>query len=216
VKGLSTRRSARAAAVAAVAALAAAAVAAGAVVVFPADTVYGLGADPSTPAGRDALYELKGRPAHQPTALMVPTVDVLLELLPELPAAAVHAARALLPGPYTLVLPNPAGRFPWLCGTNLAAIGVRVPALRGAGGELLDAVRALAATSANLRGGPEPRRLDDVPRELREAAAAVVDGGELPGTPSTVIDFTGPEPRVLREGAGSVEEALGRASAAAA
>ena len=124
--------------------------------------------------------------------------------------------RALLPGSYTLVLPNPARRFRWLTGGRPDAIGVRVPELAGDAAAVLARVGAVAATSANLRGGPEPRRLEDVPRELREAAVAEIDGGELPGTPSTVIDFTGPEPRVLREGAGSVEEALGRASAAAA
>jgi L-threonylcarbamoyladenylate synthase len=77
-------------------------------------------------------------------------------------------------------------------------------------------VGAVAATSANLAGGPDPRLLDEVPRELREAAVAEIDGGELPGTPSTVIDFTTPEPRVLREGAGAVEAALARARDAAA
>jgi tRNA A37 threonylcarbamoyladenosine synthetase subunit TsaC/SUA5/YrdC len=74
--------------------------------------------------------------------------------------------------------------------------------------ELLGRVGALVATSANLPGGPDPRTLDDVPEQLLAAAAALVDGGELPGTPSTVIDLTGPEPLVLREGAVSAEEAL--------
>ena len=69
-------------------------------------------------------------------------------------------------------------------------------------------VGALVATSANLPGGPDPRTLDEVPAQLRAAAAALVDGGELPGTPSTVIDLTGPEPLVLREGAVSADEAL--------
>jgi L-threonylcarbamoyladenylate synthase len=68
---------------------------------------------------------------------------------------------------------------------------------------------AVAATSANLHDGPDPRRLEDVPAEIRGAVAAL-DGGELPGTPSTVIDFTGAEPRVLREGAASSEEAIRR------
>jgi L-threonylcarbamoyladenylate synthase len=77
-------------------------------------------------------------------------------------------------------------------------------------------VNALAATSANRTGGPDPARLEDVPEEFREGAAAILDGGELPGLPSTVLDFTGPEPRVLREGAASGGEAIERALAAIA
>ena len=80
-----------------------------------------------------------------------------------------------------------------------------MPELAGDGAEVLRRAGIVVATSANLAGGPEPRTLDDVPPELREAAAAELDGGELPGTPSTVIDFTGSEPRVLRRGAGPFE-----------
>jgi tRNA A37 threonylcarbamoyladenosine synthetase subunit TsaC/SUA5/YrdC len=65
-----------------------------------------------------------------------------------------------------------------------------------------------------MHGGPEARRLEDVPVEIRAGAAAVVDGGELPGTPSTVLDLTGPEPKILREGAVPAAEALERAAAA--
>ena len=68
----------------------------------------------------------------------------------------------------------------------------------------------LAATSANLPGEPDPRRVDDVPAAIREAVGAVVDGGELPGTPSTVVDLTADIPRVLREGAVPADELLAR------
>jgi L-threonylcarbamoyladenylate synthase len=71
-------------------------------------------------------------------------------------------------------------------------------------------VGAVAATSANAHGGPDPRRVDEIPDELRAAAAAVVDAGELPGTPSTVVDLTEREPVVLREGAVAAREALAR------
>ena len=118
-------------------------------------------------------------------------------------------ARALLPGPVTLVLPNPERRYGWLNVERPDAIGVRVPALHGPGREVLDALGALVATSANLPGGPDPRRLQDVPAALVSAVDAVVDGGELPGTPSTVIDLTG-RPQVLREGALPADEALAR------
>jgi L-threonylcarbamoyladenylate synthase len=188
------------------------AVRAGRPVILPADTVYGLCTTPYSAAPVERLYRLKGRPATQPTAILASDVDMLFECVPELRGRAGRLVRALLPGPYTLVLPNPARRFRWLTGDRPDAIGVRVPELEGDAAAVLACVGAVAATSANLRGGPEPRRLEDVPRELREAAAAEIDGGELPGTASTVIDFTGPEPRVLREGAGSIEEALGWAS----
>ena len=71
-----------------------------------------------------------------------------------------------------------------------------------------DEVAAVLATSANAHGGPDPCRLEDVPEEIRRGSAALVDAGDLPGTPSTVIDLTGPKPKVLREGAVSASEAL--------
>jgi L-threonylcarbamoyladenylate synthase len=98
-----------------------------------------------------------------------------------------------------------------LTGTNYDGIGVRVPELPEPSAELLRLVSALAATSANLAGGPDPARMEDVPEELRSAAAVVLEGGELPGVPSTVLDFTGAEPRVLREGLANSAEAIQRA-----
>jgi L-threonylcarbamoyladenylate synthase len=112
------------------------------------------------------------------------------------------------------VLPNPRRRFAWLNPARPEALGVRVPAVRGAGLEVLEALGVLVATSANLPGGPDPRRLDDVPEEIRTHVAALVDGGELGGAPSTVIDVTGAEPSVLREGALPAAEALARIRAA--
>jgi L-threonylcarbamoyladenylate synthase len=189
------------------------AIRAGLPVILPTDTVYGLCTTASFAEAVERLYRLKGRPATQPTAIVAADVEALLESVPELPDRIV---RALLPGPYTLVLPNPARRFPWLSGGRPDAIGVRVPELRGAAAEVLRRAGIVVATSANLAGGPDPRCLEEVTRELREAAAAELDGGELRGTPSTVIEFTGLEPRVLRAGAGAVEEALARVVAASA
>lgn len=182
-----------------------AAIRAGGVVVLPTDTVYGLAADARSVAARDALYALKRRDIRQPSALVAASVEVLLECVPELPAQIVGA---LLPGPYTLVLPNPARRFAWLCGADPTTIGVRVPALVGPAKDVLDQVDAVLATSANLPGGAESRRLDDVPESLRAAVAAVVDGGDLPGIPSTILDLTGQELRVVRAGAGDAAAAL--------
>ncbi len=188
------------------------AIRAGALVVIPTDTVYGLACTPYWKEAARPLAVLKGRPVEQPTALVGASFDHLLECLPELRGRVGTIARWLLPGPYTLVVRNPARRYPWLTGERPDVIGVRVPALTGPGREVLDRVGAVAATSANLHGGPDPRRLDEVPAEIL-AAAAAVDGGELPGIPSTILDLTGPEPRVLREGAVAARDALRRVGA---
>jgi L-threonylcarbamoyladenylate synthase len=173
----------------------------GEVAVIPTDTVYGLAASVVDERGGRALYAAKGRDARRPTAILFASLDGLLARVPELPDEAVAAGRALLPGPVTLVLPNPGRRYPWLNEERPDALGVRVPAVTGPGREVLDALGALVATSANLPGGPDPRSLADVPPELIAAAGAVVDGGLLAGAPSTVVDLTGVEPVVLREGA---------------
>jgi L-threonylcarbamoyladenylate synthase len=190
-----------------------AALRAGKLAILPTDTVYGLAASLEEGPVR-LLYRAKGRGGLQPTALLAASIEQLLERIPELEGRAETIARALLPGPYTLVLPNPARRYPWLSGTSPETIGVRVPALTGPGHQVLDRVGAVAATSANLPGGPDPRTLAEVPEELRAAAAAIVDGGELPGEPSTVLDLAGPEPRILRAGAAPAEEALQLVAAA--
>lgn len=186
---------------------------AGGLVVLPTDTVYGLACDPGREDAVRRLSALKGRAPGQPIALVAASVDALLGAVPELWGPAGAAARALLPGPLTLVLPNPARRFPWLAGARPDTIGVRVPLVTGPGREVLERVGVVAATSANLHGGPDPARLEDVPRAILDGVAAAVDGGVLPGTPSTVLDLTGDEPRVLREGLVSAEEALARVAA---
>jgi L-threonylcarbamoyladenylate synthase len=182
----------------------------GRVVVLPTDTVYGLACTPYRPEPVRALAELKGRAPDQPIALVAASVDVALRQVPELLGETAAHVRRLLPGPYTLVVPNPAGRFPWLAGSRPDAIGLRVPALSGDVAAVLEQVGAVAATSANRHGEPDPRRLEDVPEEILGAVAAALDAGELPGTPSTVLDLTGSEPRVLREGAVPAAEALAR------
>jgi L-threonylcarbamoyladenylate synthase len=186
------------------------AIRAGRPVILPTDTVYGLAADAFSAEAVEGLYRLKGRVENQPTALLAASPDVVYEAVPEL------EGRVLLRGGYTLILPNPARRLPWLTGDRAETIGVRIPELTGEARAVLDQVRAVAATSANLPGEPDPRRLEDVPEALRVGSAAAIDGGELPGTPSTVIDLTGPEPVVLREGAVPSSEALRRLSGASA
>ena len=187
-----------------------AAIRAGQAVVLPTDTVYGLCVDAYREAPARRLYRLKHRPDGMPVALLAADLDVILDAVPELRGRSAVIARALLPGPYTLVLANPGRRFRWLCGANAEAIGIRVPQVPAATRAVLDRVGAVAATSANLHGERDPARVDDISAVVREGVAAVVDGGELPGTPSTVVDLTGPEPKILREGAVPREEVLNK------
>ena len=185
-------------------------------VILPTDTVYGLCATPYLEEAAARVYRLKGRPDGMPTALLCPDVDLLFECVPELRGRVGEQTRALLPGPYTLVLPNPGRRFRWLAGDRAETLGVRVPTAEDAFADVLREVGALMATSANRHHGLDPRRLQDVPREIRDGCAAEIDGGELPGIPSTVIDLTGTEPKILREGAVPAAEALARLAAPAA
>jgi L-threonylcarbamoyladenylate synthase len=181
------------------------AIEAGKPVLLPTDTVYGLCTKPDAAA---ALSRLKGREENQPIALLAADVETLFEKVPELRDQA-RLVRALLPGRLTLILPNPAHRYDWLTGERDDAIGVRVPELEGVAREIVERVGAVAATSANLHGGPDPRKLEDVPDEIREQAV-LVDGGELPGVPSTVVELTTSQFRIVREGAVPAREVLER------
>ena len=185
-----------------------AAIEAGALVVIPTDTVYGLACRPDREESVRALSALKGRSGEQPIALVAASVDALSRLLPEVPVQLV------LVGPFTIVVSNPGRRLPWLAGALPETIGVRVPVVSGSAADVLDRVGVVAATSANLHGGADPRRIEDVPEEILSGVAAALDVGELPGLPSTVLDLTGPEPRVLREGAVPAAEALARVAEA--
>jgi L-threonylcarbamoyladenylate synthase len=154
---------------------------AGKVAVFPADTVYGLACDPESPQAVKRLYALKQRAPDKPAAVMFFNRDRALAALPELGERTAQAIKRLLPGPVTLLLPNPRGRYP-LAG---ATLGLRVPDLP----QLQPVGVAVLQSSANHAGGADARRLDDVPEDIRSGADLVLDGGELPGTPSTVIDL---------------------------
>lgn len=193
-----------------------AAVKAGKPVILPTDTVYGLCADAYREGPVRRLYTLKQRPETMPTAMLAADLEAILDAIPELRGRAAVMARALLPGPYTLVLPNPGRRFRWLGGTRPDTIGVRVPDLPDECRAVLERVGVVAATSANVHGASDPARIEDVPDEIRNFVAAILDTGTLPGTPSTVIDLTGREPQVLREGAVAGDEARARIARVAA
>jgi L-threonylcarbamoyladenylate synthase len=185
-----------------------AAIRAGEPVILPTDTVYGLCTDAYREAPVRRLARLKGRSESIPIALLAADLDMILDAVPELRGRAAVMCRKLVPGPYTLVVPNPARRFRWLTGPNTQAIGIRVPDLPAEARAVLERVGCVAATSANLHDGPDPALVEDIPGELLEAAGAVVDVGALPGTASTVVDLTGLEPQILREGAVAADDAL--------
>jgi L-threonylcarbamoyladenylate synthase len=180
----------------------------GGVAVFPTDTVYGLACDPENEHAVRRLYELKGRPADRPAAVMFFNRERATRALGELGDRERAAIEALLPGPVTLLLPNRDHRFPLACGPTAAgqdALGLRVPLLTDALAALRLLPGPLMQSSANLSGGADARRLSDVPRSVLVGADLVVDGGELPGVSSTVLDLrdyqlTG-KWSVLREGA---------------
>ncbi len=179
--------------------------AAGGVAVLPTDTVYGVCCDPDSEQAARRLYALKGRPAARPAAIMFFALEPALAMLTELRYDERAALAALLPGPVTLLLANPALRFAPACRTDPATLGLRVPRLP----ERLAALGSLATpvmqTSANMSGEPDARTLAQVPDSMREGADLVLDGGELPGRPSTVIDLRDFAAHrrwhVLREGA---------------
>jgi L-threonylcarbamoyladenylate synthase len=182
-------------------------IAAGGLAVFPADTVYGLACDPENEAAVGRLYALKGRPPDKPAAVMFFDRELALASLPELGARTRGLLERLLPGAVTALVESDRFRLAGGAGT----LGLRVPdvsALAGVG-------RPVLQTSANLAGGPDARTLDEVPEPIRRGASLVLDGGELGGTPSTVVDLRGYETsgewRIVR--AGAVPEAVLRSLA---
>lgn len=177
----------------------------GGVAVFGADTVYGLACDPDAKEAVQRIGHLKRRPLTKPSAVMFFSLELALAALPEIGPRTAQALAALLPGAVTLLVTNPAARFPLACGADPATLGLRVPALPGAAAPLRAVRWPVLQTSANRAGGPEARTLGEVPAELRDSADLLLDAGELPGTASTVVDLRGFEDAgawaVLREGA---------------
>jgi L-threonylcarbamoyladenylate synthase len=161
----------------------------GGVAVFPADTVYGLACEPDNREAVTQLYFLKRRRPEKPAAVMFFERELALAALPELGPQTRAALESLLPGAVTLLLPNPNRRFPLACGPDPQTLGLRVPDWPEALAPL-GAVRwPVLQSSANDAGGTDARTLDAVPERIRRAADLVLDGGELPGTPSTVVDL---------------------------
>jgi L-threonylcarbamoyladenylate synthase len=177
-----------------------AALSAGKLVVIPTDTVYGIACAAHVREACERLYRLKDRPREQPTAIVCARVETVFETaLPELFGRVGSRARRLLPGPVTLVVPNPSGRFRWL---TLA--------------EAIDRIGVLAVASANLRGRPPAASFDALDGAILDEVAVVVDAGPSPGgAASTIVDLRSPEPAILREGPLSLADVLARLDAPA-
>ena len=159
----------------------------GGVALFPTDTVYGLGCDPGEDLAVRRLYAIKQRRPDKPAAVLFFDVGLALAALRDLGPRTRVAMERLLPGGVTLLLPNPARRFALTGGGE--TLGLRIPALP----EHLRALEAVTwpvlQSSANHAGAPDARTLDEVPEAIRREAELVLDGGVLPGTPSTVVDL---------------------------
>jgi L-threonylcarbamoyladenylate synthase len=188
----------------------------GGVAVFPSDTVYGVCCDPDDEQAAQRLYTLKGRPPARACAVMFFSLQDALGQLDDLRDSERAALDALLPGPVTLLLANRGERYGPACRVDPTTLGLRVPKLEGPLEKLATVGVPILQTSANLSGEPDSRTLDQVPAQLRDGANLVLDGGELPGTPSTVIDLRELDSDrrwyVLRDGAlprERVDEALG-------
>ena len=175
-------------------------VGAGGVAVFPADGLYGLACDPMSPAAVRRIQELKGRSDRKPSAVMYFSPLAMRELVGQMGERTRAAAAALLPGPFTLVIANPEHRYPLACREDPGRLGVRLIE-----GPLAGARCPVLQTSANPAGEPPPASFGEVGLEMIGGADLAIDGGELTGMASTVLDITcfdaTGEWEVLREGA---------------
>ncbi len=177
---------------------AAEALAAGQVIGMPTDTVYGLAVDPTAPGATDRLFEAKRRPREVSLPVLVASKEQALLLTTAVPAAAQRLMDRYWPGPLTLVLPRQP-QYSGDLGDDDLTIGLRCPdhPLPRA---LAAKVGPIATTSANLHGQPTSETAQEVAQVFGETVAVVLDGGRCHGDPSTVVDCTGMDPHLLREG----------------
>ncbi|MGH9179488.1 MAG: L-threonylcarbamoyladenylate synthase [Acidimicrobiales bacterium] len=170
----------------------------GQVVAIPTDTVYGLGADPFTTGGADRLFLLKRRPREMDLPVLVADEEQALDLATAVPATARALMERFWPGALTVVLP----RRPDLqadLGADEATVGVRCPA-HPVPLALCRAHGPIATTSANLHGEPAITTAAELEAVFGDSVAVVLDAGPCEGAPSTVVDCTGAQPKLLREG----------------
>ncbi len=176
-------------------------IAAGGVTVFPADGLYGLACDPLDAVAIERIHGIKGRDDGKPSAVMYFSPLAMRELVEGLGQRTRNAVGALLPGPVTLVVANPERRYPLACREDPERLGIRLVESPLAG-----AMCPVFQTSANPSGRPAPHRFETISPEVMVGADLAIDGGELTGLPSTVVDLSrldeeGGDWQILREGA---------------
>ena len=191
----------------------------GRLVAFPTETVYGLGADATSPEAVAGIFAAKGRPRFNPLIAHVASLEAAVAE-GELPAAALRLAARFWPGPLTLVVPRRRdGSVCDLACAGLAGVGLRVPSHPLALALLRAVGRPVAAPSANLSGRLSPTTAGDVVADLGDTVDLVIDGGRCPvGVESTIVGFVGEVPVLLRPGGlgrEEVEAVLGRSLAPA-
>jgi L-threonylcarbamoyladenylate synthase len=182
----------------------------GGVVIFPADTVYGIACDPLNGQAIERIHEIKGRDQQKPSAVMYFSPLAMRELVSGLGPRSRQAVSQLLPGPVTLVVANPERRYPLASRDNPERLGIRLIE-----GPLAGAITPIFQTSANRSGEPAARSFDQIDPAVLAEADLAIDGGELIGASSTVIDLSELDSagswEVLREGAlpaGAIDRAL--------
>jgi L-threonylcarbamoyladenylate synthase len=173
---------------------------AGGIVAFPTDTVYGVGAPVWDPLAVGRLYEAKLRPHDKAIPVLLASVADLELVARDLPSGARRLAERMWPGPLTLVVPR-APEVPDAVTAGGDTVAVRVPDLELARMLIREAGAPLAVTSANLSGQPSPITAQQVVAQLGARIPLVLDGGACPGgLASTVVDLTGSQPAILRDG----------------
>ena len=184
----------------------------GGVAVFPADGLYGLACDPLDAHAVERIQALKGRDDRKPSAVMYFSPLAMRELVGEMGPRTREAVAELMPGPVTLVIANPRHRYPLACREDPERLGIRLIE-----GPLGGAMTPVLQTSANRSGEPPPHRFEEIGAEIVSGVDLAIDGGELSGAPSTVVDLTELDAtggwQVLREGGlpqPELEAALGR------
>jgi L-threonylcarbamoyladenylate synthase len=182
----------------------------GGVAIFPADTLYGLACDPLDGGAVERIHSIKGRDDGKPSAVMYFSPLAMRELVSELGERSRRAVGRLLPGPVTLVIANPSRRYPLASRDDPERLGVRLIE-----GPLAGAMTPVFQTSANRSGAPAPHAFDEIDARILGAADVAIDGGELIGAPSTVVEMSELDSagrwQVLREGAlpaGIIDEVL--------
>jgi tRNA threonylcarbamoyl adenosine modification protein (Sua5/YciO/YrdC/YwlC family) len=177
----------------------------GELVVLPTDTVYGVGADAFDPAAVGALLEAKGRGRDMPVPVLVGSWSMLHGLVTDVPERTQLLIEAFWPGGLTLVVEH-APSLQWDLGDARGTVAVRMP-LHPVAIELLEATGPMAVSSANRSGHPAATTVDEAEEQLENAVAVYLDGGPAEvGVASTIVDVTGPVPRVLRAGAISLDQ----------